>query len=314
MKRVLFGILAIALAAGLLIPSPAAAQQYRYWWQVVNNVGDAYPRATVLCSVYGSGAVSEALATAHVFTTLNDPTTGTTSPLVSTVVGNVFEFYWTDNTSSFDVACYSRAGGRARVTKLNRFTHRIVLDQDNYRRVSRFAFHSDGNTGQTLTDVLIPQGAVIRDVIINVTSWGEGASTAHINVGTAGNHVGGGVTAFAIEQALNSHGVGWVRPHAVVRTGGVGTGGGGGGNSYLGNHRGAALSYYHQSICLGGNCGAVAGGSISNYQEVPFVVHVAGGIQVAYQMSSQLRARLNGHVYIIWDEFHVGANRWGLGE
>jgi len=300
--------LAAALAAVLLLGpgwfgslglTQVQAQTQRYWWSVVNERGEVYPQGAVTCSVHPHNIASEGT---HVYSTMGSPGSGTTSPLVSNAQG-VFEFFWTSASASFDVVCVGR-GGMTRQKMTDNTIHLLMMDRSGVRRVSRFAFHNaagTGNAGQIGTDVVIPQGGVIRDVIVNVTSWGRGISQ-HLNIGFAGNHAVSTMTALADGLNLSSHGVGWIRPHAIATAGF--------GNVLAGNHRGGALSRFHQSICFGGVCsGITTAGGISLYLETPYLVHLAGGLQVTYQISLNPDT-IAGHAYILWDQLHIGANRW----
>ena len=305
-------IFAAALAAVLLLGpgwfgslgrNEVQAQTQRYWWSVVNERGEVYPQGAVTCSVHPHNIVSEGT---HVFATMGSPGSGTTSPLISNAQG-VFEFFWTSGSASFDVVCYARNGGSTREKMTgNTGVHQLMIARSGPNKVSRFAFHSVGNQGQTGTDVVIPQGGVVRDVIVNVTSWGRGTSQ-HINIGFAGNHAVSTMDALASGLNLSSHGVGWIRPHSIANLGTAGS-------VLAGNHRGGALSRYHQSVCFGGVCsGVTTAGGISFYLEIPYLVHVAGGLQVTYQISGNPDT-IAGHAYILWQQLHVGADRWSTAE
>lgn len=300
MKRYRTMILAAAVALALLAgpwpglgPGPVQAQSIRYWWDVVNEYAIPYPQGTVTCSVYDPARDG---AAAHVFTTVNSPTTGTTSALLGNRTG-VFEFFWTDTTSTFDVICWSRAGNRAARMAITANVHRILMDRPGARRISRIPFHT--NSGYITSEVVIPQGGVIRDVLIqNLNPIVQG--NPHLNVGFAGNHAVGTIHAMVNQLALTGADR-WIRPHATISTEILS------GNPriqcFSASHRGGALQIFESG------CGAKHYGL---YMEVPYQVHVAGGLTVTYQTSAV--AGLGGHIYIIWDQLHLGAGRWGTNE
>jgi len=283
-------VLAVALLLGSVMAGPIEAQQsYRFWWQVVDEQGIPFTGKRVLCSVYDP-AVGNRNAVYH--TNANLSVDGRTSPIAANDQ-QVHEIYRI-TSAPVDVVCWWSGGSRSIISRLDRFTHTILLDKQNFNRVSRFAFHSNGGL-KTLTDVFIPNGAVIRDVIINNTSPVAGAT--HLNVGFAGNHAISSIQALVVAHALTATaalGGDWIRPGYVVS---------GNCSLILGCPfivtRGVALARSH-------------GNALGMYMEVPYVVagHINGGLQVEYQAANV--DGLNGHVMIYWQELHVKSNLYEL--
>lgn len=268
---------ALALVMALAVPGPAQAQTY-FWWQVVDERGEAYTGQNVQCSVFRPN--QHAAAVIHTSSAL---TSGGASPLFSDVNGRVH--FYASFSDPVDVTCYYAHGGSAQVNRLDRFTHKIVIPRQQGLRVSRFSVTNATAATNQAAGITLPAGAVVRDVVIqNLAPRGVG--TYHVSVGFAGNHaVAANVNALVNTQALTSPDE-WIRPHASVMTAG--------GN--VASHRGVALEYH-----------------VSGYRvERPYMVHVASGLDVTYAVDPGTTAGARVHVYIIWSQYHTGINRLGL--
>ena len=236
-----------ALAVALLVAGPTvglAQSSYYFWWTAVDEAGQAYTGQNVQCSVWRPNVHGAAvLHTASL-------SVGRTIPLWSDANGRL-HFYST-SLDPVDVVCAYDYGGSGFSGRLDRFTHKVVLPRQG-TQISKFGVNSTSATYQTDSGLVLPQGALIRDVVIqNLNPLGLGQY--HLSVGFLGNHAVATAIALAQTVALTSSDE-WIRPHMV---GGFGTGLGGG--TLTGNHRGTALSDYHTSLCLGGVCGSTAAG------------------------------------------------------
>lgn len=286
-----------ALALALLVAAPGslfAQTSYYYWWQAIDEYGQAYTGQNVQCSVYRPqfhGAASlHSTSTLAGYTASNDP-------LWSDTTGKLHFYSGLDTT--FDVVCAYTYGSQQFSGRMDRFSHKVVLPRAG-ASVARFAVNSTAATYQTSSGVTLPAGSIIRDVIIQNLAP-QGLGTYHLSVGFLGNHAVATAIALVQTQALTSPDE-WLRPHAV---GGFGTGLGGG--TLTGNHRGTALSDYHTSLCLGGVCGSTAAG-ISRYVERSYLVHVATGLTVSYSAQPGTAAAVRAHVWILYDRLHTSAN------
>lgn len=295
-----------ALLVALLVFTPMAAisqgagSGYYFWWQVVDERGNPFTGQNVQCSVFRPNTHAAILL--H---TTSGFTAGGNSPIWSDPTGKLH--FYSAIADPVDVACYYTNGGAAFINDLDRQTHTIIIDRQG-RKVSRFAINNTATaTNQTPTPALtLPAGAIVRDVLIqNLNPRGLG--TYHISVGFAGNHaVAANVNALVDAMALTSPDE-WIRPHLVLA---VGNSLGNYGVTAAGNHRGVALSQYHQSLCLGGVCGSTTAG-ITMYRETPYLVHVASGLDVVYAVNPGTAAATRVHVYIFWEQYHSGINRLG---
>lgn len=283
-RKILAGLLALGL---VLAPSFGFAQSaYRFWWQVVDEQGRPYAGQTARCSVYSVGT-GTALAY-HFSAQLG--TAGSTMPLLSDA-SSQFHF-WTSSTSDVQVACDTLSGGQAS-TRLRYSDHTIVVDRQG-RRVVRFPFVT--NTSLTNTNVFLPGGAVVRDVLIQLT---EGVANSHLNVGLRYNHQvstqATNVTQLVHVMSLQTGDL-WLRPHAVILYG-TGTV-----NPYVNQvHRGAALAIFHviasNDVSMGGKVGH------GFYFERPYLVPNEG-VELAYMTSN---AAVKGHVYVLYDKVHAAS-------
>lgn len=289
----LTSILALLLALALaLAPGVSWAQgPYYFWWLVVDETGQPYTGETVQCSVFRANIHGAAVL--HTTAQLD---AGGTSPLWSDVGGRLH--FYSSSSAPLDVTCYYTYGGSAYSGRIGTTVHRIVLPRQG-PQVARFAVNSVSATYQTASGVVIPQGAVIRDVIIqNLAPRGLG--TYHVSVGFLGDHSVATAAALAHTAALTSPDE-WIRPHVqysfTQQIMGV-----------AGNHRGLALSDFalrHSN----------AQGERGWYVEKAYVVHVSTGLEVSYSAQPGTSAGVRAHVYILWDRLHTTSNRvpFGLG-
>lgn len=298
-RKLVAGLLALGL---VLAPNVGFAQATYFWWQVVDEVGRPYPSQTVSCSVYdlaSHGAKELFLAPSlarHVGVL-------TSMPLLSDANSRLH--FWSESTSDIRAVCYYARGGAATDVRLSRFAHTVMIDRQG-RKVVRFPFVT--NSTNQATSLWLPQGAVVRDVMVQNLPGSQGGdkSIMHLNVGFRGNHAGAEYHAFVNRLNLGSTDE-WIRPGAHI---GVSPGTGGLGRRYHvgASHRGAALAYFAAGggIPIGEGAGGPVGWHQGFYLEVPFVVHMAGGIELSYQTSNT--PGLSGHVYVIYDSYHTGVS------
>lgn len=281
------GALAMLLIAAL--PVAAQAQQY-FWWQVIDERGEPYTGQNVQCSVFRPNVHAAILL--H---TTSGLTAGGNSPLFSDSGGKL-HFYST-STDPVDVTCFYANGGSAQINKLDRFTHKVVIPRQAGVRVARFAINNVTTATNQSSGITIPSGAVVRDVIIQNLNP-QGLGTYHVSVGFAGNHaVAANVNALVSAQALSSPNE-WLRPHVIMTGTGL--------NERVDvSHRGLALQRF-----IAGH--GSAAGSVGLYAEVPYLVHVASGLDVTYAVNPGTGAGARVHVFIIWENYHTGVNRLGL--
>ena len=150
-KRLMAGLVALAFA---LAPNPLFAQYggNYYWWQVVDEFGKPYGgQSAVECSVYE--VASHGAALMHFDSVLTAP--GSTQPLLSDATGK-FHFY-SQNTDDKRIICFARRGGTANDVRLDRQTHRIMIDRQG-RKVARFAYNNQSSGVRT--GINIPQGSI----------------------------------------------------------------------------------------------------------------------------------------------------------
>ena len=283
-----------ALAVALLSVAPSAFAQttgaYYYWWQAVDEGGVTYAGQNVRCTVYRPNVHAGVLL--HTSSALTN-----VAPLVSDANGRL-HFYSSSN-DPVDVQCYYDYGGGGFTGRLRTTDHKIIIPRQG-TQISRFSVSTSAATYQSDSGIVLPAGAVVRDVIIqNLNPLGLG--TYHLSVGFLGNHAVATSVALAQIQALNSPDE-WLRPHMVV------TGGSAGGFTTWVSHRGTALQLAH---------GAAAGFFI----ERSYLIHVATGLGVSYsaQPGSKLAAGSNfvvAHVFVLWQKLHSSANKlpFGLGQ
>ena len=278
---------AVLLALALLVagPAPALAQTY-FWWQIVDETGQPYTGENVQCSVYRPNIHGAAIL--HTSSTLSN-NTAANDPLWADSTGK-FHFYSSLNTP-VDVTCFYDYGGGGFSGRIDRFTHRIMLARQGVQ-VSRFSVNSTAATYQTATNIYLPAGAVVRDVIIqNLNPLGLG--TYHLSVGFLGNHTVATANALVNTQALSSPDE-WVRPHTVI------TSLAGSAATYNSNHRGLAMINH------------IAAANRAP-QAQPYLVHVATGLQVGYSAQPGTGAGVRAHVFVIWQKFHSSINRLPFG-
>jgi hypothetical protein len=288
----------IGVAAAVILAGPAAGlaqSSYYFWWQVVDEYNRPYTGQNVSCGVWRPN--QHAAAVLHATSNLAN-NTAANDPLTSNSQGKL-HFYSSSN-APVDVVCTYAGGGMAQVNKLDVNTHKIIIPRSEGRKVARFSVNAATANYQQDSGIVVPQGAVIRDVIVqNLNPLSLG--TYHLSVGFLGNHAVGVSNALVSAIDLTPSGVEWLRPGLVPAAGGAVTA------TYLGNHRGTALSSFHASTCNGGVCGGPG-----LYIEKPYVVHLASGLGVSYSAQPGTGGALRAHVFVLYEMFHTGANRFGL--
>lgn len=285
----------LAAAASVLLgiefaPSPVSAQGTYFWWDVVDERGESYTGQNVQCSVFRPQTHA-----AIVWHTTAQLTLGYSNPIFSDASGKLH--FWSSISGPVNVNCYYANGGAAQVSRLDRFTHRIVIPRQAGLIVSRFAVNNTATATNQSSGLSFPSGALIRDVIIQNLNP-QGLGTYHISVGFAGNHaVAANVNALVSAQALSSPDE-WLRPHVLLT--GTGTT-----ERVDTSHRGLAL----QRLIAGHGSAA---GSVGFYAEVPYLVHTASGLDVTYAVNPGTGAGARLHVYILWTRIHSAIDRAGL--
>ena len=295
LKQLVAGLLALGM---VLMPVQALAQSY-FWWTVVDEFGRPYPSQTVSCSVYD--LASHGAKELFLLPTLaRHAGVLTTMPLLSDADSRLH--FYTDSTADIRVVCYYARGGAATDVRLSRFTHTVMIDRQG-RKVVRIPYVT--NTATQNTGVWLPQGALVRDVIINNLGAGRGSENltadAHLDVGFAGNHRVAIGHALVRQMELVSGT--WQRAHFTASRGAGRTG------VYIDAiHRGNAL------LALGGVQGHRAGdsGFPGLYVEVPYLIHVAGGLEVTYTTNSP-GSSISGHFYVIYESYHTGVSTTPVG-
>src|SRR3990167_9256898 len=207
-SKIVAGLLALGL---VLAPSLGFAQSYRYWWQVVDEMGRPYQGQTVRCSVYRIGTGT---ALAYHFSS-NLANVGSTMPLLSDA--NSMLHFWSSANTDVGVICNNVSVGQA-TARLRHTDHSIMIDRQG-RKVVRFQVVQ--NTTATNTNLFIPGGAVIRDVIVQQVT---GVANAHIEVGFRGDHLGQhsyGALVHRLAVPTANDGT-WVRPGATISAQGSG--------------------------------------------------------------------------------------------
>ena len=305
-RQCVAGLLALGM---VLMPGQVLAQTY-FWWNVVDEFGRNFPSQTISCSVYdlASHGAKELFLSSTLARHLGMLTS---MPLLSDANSRLH--FYSATTDDIRVVCFYARGGAATDIRLSRFTHTVMIDRQG-RKVVRFPFAT--STAQTRTGIWIPQGAIIRDILVQNVFYGSQAagsvednvnSEPHLNVGFSGEH------AVSVSHSLvnRMHLFGqplWVRPGIgqVFRpyTGAIG---GRFEDTGFGVHRGQALAVAPR--------GAVSGpanhqGS-SSAREVSYVVHVGSGLELVYQTSGA--PNTTGHVFVIYESYHTGVSTTPVG-
>ena len=270
-------IVALALAVALLFPAGAWAQT-RFWWQIVDEGGQPYTGQDVQCSVFRPN--EHAALVLHTNRALN---TAAGNPLWGDAA-STFHF-WTSSSDPIDVTCFYAYGGGGYSGRINQFQHKFVLPRQG-TQIVRFAVNSVSATYQTDSGIVLPGGALIRDVVIQNLSP-RGLGTYHLSVGFLGNHAVATANSLVNTQALSSPDE-WLRPHFTTVPGTVCPG------NICANHRGTALALHYSSGFFG---------------ERAYSVHVSTGLQVSYSAQPGTGAAVRAHVYILFDRLHSSANK-----
>ena len=290
--------LALALVLGPTSVLGQTTGAYYWWWTVTDERGEVYTGQNVSCSIFRSN--THAATVLHTSSTL---TAGGNSPLFSDVNGKLH--FYANFSTPIDLTCYYANGGSAMINGFRQGDHKIQVPRQQSMKISRFSVNNTSTATNQSSGITMPQGAVIRDVIIQNLNPDGRTTTYHISVGFAGNHaVSANVDALVSIQALTSPDE-WLRPHVVA-----GTAGAVAGLLAAGNHRGAALSTFHTQVYAG-----ASGTGISLYRERPYLVHVASGLDITYAVNVPGIINNSGarvHVYILWEKMHTGINRSGL--
>lgn len=216
-KRLFSGLLFMAL---LLAAVPAAFAQtpYYFWLQARDELGRPITSG-VSCQVYTAGG-----DTASTIYTSRLLTTAASNPLTGDSRGQCS--WWMSASDAVDVIVWTKRG-RARFDSFSVNDHSVIVGQQASVKAVRVPF-SRSATKYTNTGVTIPKGAVLRDVLIEVTSVGSGSNGKHIAIGISPAETGGVANGFCAQgvnrvgdtltggRELNS--LGWKACHAVLAT------------------------------------------------------------------------------------------------
>lgn len=293
--RGIAAVLAVALAGLLAWPALVASQgvksgagAYYYFFQAVNENEEPFTTAgAVRCSVYNRGAnESGTLYLAH--TTNQLSVNGAFSlPLASNDNG-IIHWYSTSNVP-VNLKCFTQYGDYAYKNGFTISTHKVKIDTAGAYKISRFPYTT--NAAPTSTGIIIPAGALVTDVAVEVvTGVGAVPTDAHIDVGFAGNHTVAVRNALVRNMKINDRG--FFLAHSQAFGGSTPT-------NAQGTHRGTALTHTYTT---GAN-------SVMNIDR-NYMVHVSSGLEVTYNTSAA-PAGIGGHVYIFWRMLHVGYNAQG---
>lgn len=310
-RKVVAGLMAALMLA--VWPGLALAQTY-FWVGVEDETGRPYTEEGVIrCSVYEPNAGSAAIVYLG-----NEATPGTTTvskanshagQLVSDVNGRVHFYSTRDAGARYQIKCFSQYGGAGFLNDLTRATHRLIVPQNNIQKVSRFPFSTAsqptaGSGG--LTSIWLPQGALITGVMVEKTGH-PGANDVHLSVGFAGEHAVSRDNSLVSNMALNPMPIGYMQNvHNTVRGTIL--------NAPLiagASHIGLALRHAYD----GGNVQSTAVSTTLSFR--PYLIHVASGLNVTYTACGEGALCpggndvYGGHVYILWQQLHMGINRQG---
>lgn len=283
--KTLFGkAIAALLALGLVFgPTPALAQGYYYWFQVVTEDGEPFTEeGAVRCSVYGRDATT---GTAIVHTTaLLD--TAYTLPLASSANGLI---HWYSSTDTpVNLKCFTQYGDYAYKNNFGRTRHRVQINTGSPYKIFRFPYVT--TTAPTSTGLVIPSGGIVTDVMIERITILDGA---HIDVGFDGNHAAASWNALASRVAVDQRGP--IRAHLTIQ----------GALADNATTNPTAVGASHIGLELRHMVSITGSGKAFVIR--PYVVHASSGLTIRYNTSAG--AGIGGHVYIYWLQTHVGANR-----
>ena len=151
-----------------------------------------------------------------------------------------------------------------------------------------FRFPYVTNTAPTSTGLVIPTGGRVTGVAVERITILDGA---HLDVGFDGNHAVASWNALVSRIAIDQRG--FVMVH-------------------LGEFTGTAVTDLNAQLAAGGSHLGLAlrhmvGAPSRSMLSRPYMVHVGSGLTIRYNTSAG--AGIGGHVYIMWENLHLGANR-----
>lgn len=305
-RGILAAVLSVAMAGVLAWPAVMSAQlsqagAYYYFFQVVNEMDEPFTTVgAVRCSIYNRGSGQNAYIAytntqlLHNNTTVTDTAGGGqingsyTLPLASNSNGII---HWYSALSTpVNVKCFTQYGDYAFKNGLSINTHKVRIDTSGSSKISRLPYVTSPGAAVTVTEIVIPAGALITDIAVEVTSSPIGTPTdGHINVGFDGNHTVATRNAL-VRNFKISNNTGFHVMHSQVLQAAVGVAP----QTHLG------LALVHTSVIAGTSLVTPRG----------YMVHVNSGLTVTYD-TSLAPTSMGGHVYIFWRALHVGANSWG---
>ena len=286
-------VAAALLLAAVLMPGMVYGQNaFYYWVQVKDQSGQPFTEDGLFnCSVYTLGnAGRDTGAAIHATSAL---TTGL-NILYSDVSGKV-HFYSTTDTA-YQLKCYSKYGDFGYINKMTRSTHDLMVDTASVSRVTRIPFASQGAATQTSTGFFIPRGGLVRDVLVETD--GVPVNHAHLSVGFGGNHaasvINGLVHQLDISGGYNAASP--LRPHIM---------------NVLQADTPVTFSYHRGALLVAHRAGSLVGLTATSFlYEQPYMVHQTSALEVVYRVSPNQPANsVGGHIYLIWERYHLGINR-----
>ena len=262
----------IALAAAL----PAFAQPNpgrNYWWFQAVNERNQPITSGLSCQVYTAGTTTPAV----VYSDANNQTVKA-NPFPGDSRGQCA--WYMPTSTAVDVVAWHK-NGRAFISSLAITEHRVVVDLQGASKVVRIPFAT--NTALVDTGVQIPVGAVVNDILLEVT---VASTTGHIAVGLIGGNTAGfcsggltlvGDTA-AIGKSLES--TGWHRCHAVLAT------------SQLSYNDAVAVAFHSGALISRGAIGTTLTHS-GSYFRFPYVANSAANV------GYRTKGTVAGHIYLL---------------
>lgn len=281
-RKALAGMLALAL---MLAPSGVFAQgagpaKY-FWFQVVNEENEPFQEeGAVRCSIYARDATT-GNSIVHANAQL---TQAYTLPLANSQTGLIHWYSATEDP--VNIKCFTQYGDYSFKNNFSRQRHTLRIDTSGAYKIFRFPYVT--SAAPTSTGLIVPPGGVVTGVSVERIGILDGA---HIDVGFAGNHVGGVRNALVSKLAIDQRG--FVTAHFV-------------GNAGADASASSSDNSSHIGMLLRHMVGSTGSGFKAQVVR-PYMVHTSSGLEITYNTSNV--AGLGGHVYVYWTLQHVGANR-----
>lgn len=277
MRRWLRPLSMLLVCAALLLPVAVPAQPLSlpFWIGVVDETGEPITSG-VTCHVYTTSSINTA-ATVYSNVTL---ATAITQPITGDSRG-ICAWFSPVATTTYDVIVYY-SRGISRLQAVTVYDHKVVVDRQAPYKHARFAF-SNTLTQEVSSGILLPKGAMVEDVVVEVVT---NYTNATVSVGLLSTESSGTVTGFVSSQAASV--AGFFRPGATWTVTQVGdlT------NVYLSaNTRGTLLA--------DAAVGVAANGSKGYYIPKRHLISGTGARTISYSTSSSAVA---GFIHVFYTE------------